>query len=252
MSTTLTQEVSNLVASTTTLSDAVSQELGKWQNERDQNTEQLNTALASIDTYLQSARKEYPIHRLSTNQSLSNIDGSSLPRDWYSAGFVGESYTEVATINSATVNSNYGPGLPADAEELVELLQLNRDGHYYNWHAFKIVRVKWSGNDKTIFSFNLNRSERTLSPYVTWGFYGKLISGNASSSVCGSLPLGEWGLFGGAIDTQSINTAHVSIRHSSESGEMLIALPALVAGHVDLSNKLNWGQFTTPEKLIWD
>ncbi|WDE13617.1 hypothetical protein [Thalassomonas haliotis] len=57
-----------------------------------------------------------------------------------------------------------------------------------------------------------------------------------------ALPSG-WGVYQTAADQRTMDS---SIKHVSAPGEMLIALPAVVSGYVDLTQPHNWWQFVGP------
>ncbi|WP_274055402.1 phage tail protein [Thalassomonas actiniarum] len=195
-----------------------------------------------IDETVAKIRREYPIFRTSENQALLDVDGSAVPSGWGVSGLSAENFSLVETVKGHSLGGSYSN----EMLEFFEVAGIKENNYYYNPHKFNIVRIKWTDLSGLAYSFFLNRTVSNIGPYFTFAAFVKMISGNIIVTGINHSEK-SWQLVGRNYQTPvDQRTMDSSIKHVSASGEMLIALPAVVSGYVDLTQPHNWWQFVGP------
>eukprot|EP00033_Pygsuia_biforma_P001045 GCRY01001191.1.p1 GENE.GCRY01001191.1~~GCRY01001191.1.p1 ORF type:complete len:249 (-),score=20.88 GCRY01001191.1:128-874(-) len=144
-------------------------------------------------------------------------------------------------------------------EEQSILTAMNRKVSKYLL-PFDVYRFKWSnfntsraGDDCFIGPYQ--RIAVSINQYRTVASFCKLVSGTVKEgtlSIATGAVLGEWRLCGGlSTGFGGGGYNHYVPQASSESGEILYALPAYVFGKVDLSNPLNWWFFPSINEVFF-
>lgn len=180
-------------------------------------------------------QSEQPFWRLSKNQ-IGNVSPGSFDAN----PAVKTDFSIYRTIKS---------GIPWDQrdseeKEILTAMGLKNQQYFYPW-TINIVKFKWSGVKPGDFSTNKYWVFRYVVNYksaMTVGSYAKLITGKVNSAIFTGIN-DHWGLCGTSY-SWSFGYAHFDIDPLTESGELLFALPGVVAGKFLLDrNNPTWGYF---------
>ncbi len=220
------QEVKNAAQDQTAASQALSDEVsGK--------VAEINSVVSGarqdIDNFISGERSNYPFYRLTKNQSLEGVDGS-VPDHWSSASDV--TYTLVQTVLD-----NVAWGDRTDEEkELLDIL--GGAGVQYTKSNFNIWRMDWTSiaPEHTLYQ-KVNHSVGITVCALT-----KVLSGSISNYWATGSVVGEWKVSGMYIPKSNLGYVHCHPQRLSETGSMLFALPACVAGRVPFESGM-WGDY---------
>ncbi|MFT4925644.1 MAG: hypothetical protein ACI8WB_001737 [Phenylobacterium sp.] len=218
---------------------AIEQDIAQKVAVNDNLTVTLNNKLNEIDTRVAQAKaaidaasdlalkNSFP-YRLSRNQRLL-LTAGTVP-DFWSSG-AGITYTQMQTIEIVT------PWVDRTELEKELLVAMGRDGLGYSYVSFNIWRMQWSTLDvadrSTLFQ------QVNASTAVTVAAMTKLISGTVTGHWAEGITT-QWSLTGQHFPPNEHGYIHMNPHRHSTSGELLFALPAVIAGEKALVARDWW------------
>ena len=171
----------------------------------------------------------FPVYRMTANQELNGT--ANAITGWDINAGAGVSVTHVMTV------SNNVPWASRSAEERALLTAMGRAGTQYIKSPFRVYRMSWiTAGNWTMFQ------HITQLPNYTVAAFTKLESGQISGHWAEGATT-SWRLTGVHGIPGASGYDHIHPTSISSSGSILVAMPAAVAGWVDLSRPINWGWF---------
>lgn len=227
----LEAQIAALVQASNNLTSAVDGKIGEIDNHLNQSTQEINRQLEQTKYML-------PRIVITKNQSLAVPSGQSLPTGL-------SIHTEVTCSVHQAI-----PGGPAQrtAAHIALLQEIERDtsanlriNEYYR-KDFNIVKLSWttianpasgwlafpnSVDSDTIPSVPLNT-------FLTVGALVKVLSGSISGAWGSGARLGKWTFCNEKLSPNGFGTyTHLHPMRNSQSGEILVAFPAAITGHIE-------------------
>ncbi|WP_429071886.1 hypothetical protein [Aeromonas dhakensis] len=227
----LESQIAALVQASNNLTDAVSGKIGEIDNHLNQSTQEINRQLEQTKYML-------PRIVITKNQSLAVPSGQSLPTGL-------SIHTEVACSVYQAI-----PSEPArrTAAHIALLQEIERDtsanlrvNEYYR-KDFNIVKLSWAAvanpasgwlafpnsvDSDTIPSVPLNT-------FLTVGALVKVLSGSITGAWGTGARLGKWTFCNEKLSPSGFGTyTHLHPMRNSQSGEILVAFPAAITGHIE-------------------
>lgn len=227
----LEAQIAALVQASNNLTAAVDGKIGEIDNHLNQSTQEINRQLEQTKYML-------PRIVITKNQSLAVPSGQSLPTGL-------STHTEVACSVHQAI-----PGGPAQrtAAHIALLQEIERDtsanlriNEYYR-KDFNIVKLSWTAianpasgwlafpnsvDSDTIPSVPLNT-------FLTVGALVKVLSGSISGAWGTGARLGKWTFCNEKLSPNGFGTyTHLHPIRNSQSGEILVAFPAAITGHIE-------------------
>lgn len=227
----LEAQIAALVQASNNLTAAVDGKIGEIDNH-------LNQSAQEINRQLEQTKYMLPRIVITKNQSLAVPSGQSLPTGL-------SIHTEVACSVHQAI-----PGGPAQrtAAHIALLQEIERDtsanlriNEYYR-KDFNIVKLSWTAianpasgwlafpnsvDSDTIPSVPLNT-------FLTVGALVKVLSGSISGAWGTGARLGKWTFCNEKLSPNGFGTyTHLHPMRNSQSGEILVAFPAAITGHIE-------------------
>ncbi|MBO1894236.1 hypothetical protein HNW13_000250 [Shewanella sp. BF02_Schw] len=221
-----TQEIAALITSVNTMTATVAGKMGQIDQKTAENTAKVDSELAKVLTKL-------PRIIITRNQVLDIDPSTGLPFGMSVNASV--TVTEHLTI----IQNNVRP-----AEQLLVLQQMEEDiganlgkTAYYR-RPFKIMKVSWVNNPGWLLFPQAADDPSSVSipvnTFITLGAFVKVLSGGATGSWAQGSELGTWVFCNQKLSPAGFGAyANLHPIPLSASGEMLIALPAAITGHID-------------------
>lgn len=215
------QDINDLVAANDRVTNLVSGKLSAYDT-------RVAQAESKIDSYTNTADVYVPFYRLTKNDALTVTSGS-IPDHWHSSNAF--TYTLVQSVETAKAWDDR-------TEEERDLLRaMSREGTFYIYRNFNIWRMDWTAGED---DGGLYQKANSIVP-TTVGAMTKLLSGSIEGNWAEGAT-NEWKLTGRHIPPSSWNYHYIVPSRTSDTGSMLFALPAAIAGHVRLDASY-WGTF---------
>ncbi|MBW3517481.1 hypothetical protein KO537_22595 [Shewanella sp. NKUCC01_JLK] len=222
----LEQQVTALVASANALTGAVNGKIAQIDQKTQENTAKVDSELSKIQTKL-------PRIVITKNQVLSINPDTGLP-----AGMsIHERVTTTLymTINNWDVKSAENMQLLQQMEQDMGV-DLRKTAHYRR--EFNIFKMKWDNHIGWVAfplaADDFNATSIPVNTFITLGAFVKVLSGGVKFAWAEGSQIGKWVFcnsklvpsgFGSYLNLHPITT--------TESGELLVALPAAITGHID-------------------
>ncbi len=227
----LEAQIAALVQASNNLTSAVDGKIGEIDNHLNQSTQEINRQLEQTKYML-------PRIVITQNQSLSVPSGQSLP-----SGL--SIHTEVACSVYKTIPSDIRH---RTAEHIALLQEIERDtsanlriNEFYR-KDFNIVKLSWASMAAPISSWlafpNSVDSDTIpsvpLNTFLTVGALVKVLSGSISGAWGTGARLGKWTFCNERLSPSGFGTyTHLHSMRNSQSGEILVAFPAAITGHIE-------------------
>ncbi|HEB4994547.1 TPA: hypothetical protein R0E73_003830 [Aeromonas hydrophila subsp. hydrophila] len=230
----LEAQIAALVQASNNLTGAVNNKIGEIDAHLEKST-------AEINKQLEQTKFMLPRTAITKNQLLSIPSGQSLPASF--------------SIHSAVTCTLYktipmGPG-SRDPSVIALLQEIERDtganmrvSEFYR-NDFNIIKLSWNSNggrDFLAFPHSVDSATTPSIPvnsYLTIGALVKVLSGSVEESWCAGAKLGKWAFCKAKYDPWGFGAyVHLHPYRTSQSGEVLIALPAAITGHIETLE--NW------------
>lgn len=171
----------------------------------------------------------FPFYRMTANQALNGT--ANTITGWEINSGAGVTVTHLFTVNNNVVWGS------RSAEEQALLTAMGRAGTQHITSPFRVYRMSWT----TQGSWTMYQRIAKLPSYTTAAFT-KLESGQISGQWATGAT-STWSLTGTHAAPSASGYDHIHPISASPSGSILVAMPAAVAGWVDLSRPINWGWF---------
>lgn len=226
----LEQQVTALVASANALTGAVNGKIAQIDQKTAENTAKVDTELARILTKL-------PRIIITKNQVLDTDLSTGLPKGLSVNANV--TVTEYMTMSQEAVK-------PSEQIALLEQMEADMGADlrkYAFWRRpFKIVKISWI-NSPTWLAFPQAADDSSavsipVNTFITLGAFVKVLSGTIDGAWANNNQGGKWTFcntkltpsgFGSYMNLHPIPT--------SATGELLVALPAAITGHIDIAGE---------------
>lgn len=217
-------------AAQTAASQALSQEVAGKMAAIDQKTHE-NTA--KVDSELAKIQTKLPRIVITKNQVLDINSETGLP--------YGMSIHEKVIVTPYMTISNWNMK-PSDQMEVLQQMEQDmgvdlRKTDYYR-REFKILKMKWNDHLGWLAfpqaADDPNATSIPVNTFITLGAFVKVLSGSLQHAWADGSQLGKWFFcntkivpsgFGQYLNLHPVTT--------SSSGEILVALPAAITGHID-------------------
>lgn len=221
-----TQETAALIESVNNMTATVAGKMAQIDQKTQENTAKVDTELARILTKL-------PRIIITRNQMLDIDPSTGFPLGMSVNS--GVTITEYMTISSTEAR-------PAD--QLLVLQQMEEDmgvwlgktGFYRR--PFKIIKISWV-NKPNWLAFpqaadDPNSTSIPTNTFITLGAFIKVLSGSVAGAWAEGSVLGKWTFCNQKLNPFGFGTySYLHPIPVSNSGEMLVALPAAITGHID-------------------
>ncbi len=215
------QDITALVTATDQLTGVVDNKIGEIDS-------RVTQAEGQVNAYIANARTELPFYRLTKNQVLSGTD-QSIPSYWRSGA--GMTFTLIQSVNTGIEWADRTP------EEQSLLTAMGKSGIKHIYQNFNIWRMDWISAEPIYTMYQrINMSTPSTTAAMTKLLSG-IIDGHWANGVTS-----EWKLTGSYHGRDNLSYRHPHPYKRSETGSLLFALPATVAGHVPLDANV-WGTF---------
>ncbi|ELX7527400.1 hypothetical protein SKP09_004533 [Vibrio parahaemolyticus] len=229
-----TQEIGQLIDSVNDLTQTVAGKMGEIDQKTQENTEKVDQELAKIQTKL-------PRIVMTLNQVLTPAEGQTFPADFSIGGGVN---SEVYRVIQASPEHR-------DSDQIVTLQEIQQDtglnmnisSHYRQ--SFYIYKLSWTSGNGQWLAFPRAADDPTLynlplNTFFTVGAFVKVLSGNVSDEAwLKGHELGKWVFCNSKYEPAGFGRyVHLHPYRKSESGELLVALPAAITGHIESGS--NW------------
>lgn len=226
----LESQIAALVQASNNLTDAVNGKIGEIDNHLNQSSQEINRQLEQTKYML-------PRIVITKNQSLSVPSGQSLPTGL-------SIHWEVACSVYKTIPSDIAK---RSAEHIALLQEIERDtsanlrvNDFYR-KDFNIVKLSWTsmvGNSAWLAFPNSVDSDTIpsvpLNTFLTVGALVKVLSGSISGAWGTGARLGKWTFCNEKLSPSGFGTyTHLHPMRNSQSGEILVAFPAAITGHIE-------------------
>lgn len=222
----LEQQIGALVKASENLTGAVNGKIGEIDKHLEVNTAKVDQELAKIQTKL-------PRIIITRNQVLNLDAETGLPTGMAIHSKV--TVTEYMTISGTAIKP---------AEQLALLQEMEQDmktdlrkTSYYR-QGFKVLKMSWV-DSPTWLAFphaadDPNLSSIPVNTFLTLGAFVKVLTGNLNHSWATGSQLGKWVFSNTKLNPAGFGCyANLHPIPGSPSGEVLVALPAAITGHID-------------------
>lgn len=175
----------------------------------------------------------FPFYRITPNQVLKGTTTGT--NDSVTGWLFGDpSCASIEFVQTVNYNVPWGS---RTAEEQALLTAMGRPNQQYLASSFNIYRLLWTqAGCGTLYS-----STPAL-PYLTTAAFTRLESGAIAEMWVTGIT-SAWTLTGTHLQPNYLGYQNPTPKATSGSGSILFAMPATVAGWVDLTTPLNWGWF---------
>lgn len=199
--------------------------------------QRVQDAEQNISEFVNDGKAQFPTHRLSLNQLLQDSNGNGVP-DGYTIGanVVCQKVDEIATNRAWNARSDI------EREFLTALGAENTQYYRFGLAPAEIWSIQWDGVDlNNVGTSYLFWQSISGAQTVTTAGAVKLLSGSVSAdSWFGAAKAGECAIVGAHQHMPAAGYMHAAPKATSTTGEILVCLPASVAGHAPLDR---WGHY---------
>lgn len=221
-----TQEIGELIGSVNELTQTVAGKMAEIDQKTEENSAKVDEELARIQTKL-------PRIIITRNQVLALDADTNLPIGMSVHGKV--TVTEHMVISGSNVK-------PADNLALLQEMEtdmgtdLRKTGHYRQ--GFRVLKMSWD-NSPDWLAFPHAADDPSLNSipvntFLTLGAFVKVLSGTIGGSWAHGCKLGKWVFCNSKLSPSGFGTyANLHPIPGSVSGELLVAFPAAITGHID-------------------
>ncbi|MGR5050716.1 hypothetical protein ACPV3P_18505 [Photobacterium damselae] len=222
----LEQQISSLVQASENLTGAVNNKIGEIDKHLAVNTAKIEQELAKIQTKL-------PRIIITRNQVLSLDTETGLPIGMAIHSKV--TVTKYMTISGSNVK-------PAEQLALLQEMEqdMNTDLRKTGWYrqGFNILKMSWVNSPEWLAfphaADDPNLSSIPVNTFLTLGAFVKVLTGDLNYSWAAGSQLGKWVFSNTKLNPAGFGCyANLHPIPGSPSGEVLVALPAAITGHID-------------------
>ncbi|WP_345876428.1 hypothetical protein [Shewanella algae] len=230
----LTQDIANMVQAANNLTAEVAGKMSEIDQKTAQNTAKVDSELAKIQTKL-------PRIVMTLNQILKPADGQVYPENFSIGGGVTAEVYDYIEGNPASRDSAQISLLQEIQQDVGISMRISE--HYRQ--GFYVYKLSWVTGNGSWFAFpraadNPSLYNLPLNTFFTVGAFVKVLSGEVSDDAwCKGNKLGKWVFCNSKYEPSSFGAyVHLHPYRRSESGEVLVALPAAITGHIESGS--NW------------
>ncbi|MEL0623814.1 hypothetical protein V6238_12000 [Marinomonas arenicola] len=226
-----TQDTAALIESVNKMTDTVAGKIGEIDSRTAENTEKVDLELARIQTKL-------PRIVITRNQVLDLDSETALPLGMSINSAVDVSlYLSVTSFNVKSAEQNE---LLAEFSSDMGVL-FNKTAYYRR--GFNVLKMSWSTKPSWLaFPHAADDPELNSIPvntFLTLGAFVKVLSGSLSGSWANGNQLGKWVFCNSKMSPSGFGSyANLHPIPTSDTGEILVALPAAITGYID--SPLQW------------
>lgn len=222
----LEQQVAALVQASNNLTGAVNGKIQEIDQKTAENSAKVDAELAKIQTKL-------PRLVMTHNQVLDIDSGTGLP-----IGMSVHSKVTVTEYMTITQNNVKPSDQMALLEEMQTDMKCNLKPTAYYRRPFKILKMSWTDSPEWIaFPQAVDdpaTSSIPLNTFITMGAFVKVLSGALSGAWANGNQTGKWVFCNSKLSSSGFG-AYFNMHPipTTPSGEILVALPAAITGHID-------------------
>lgn len=220
------QETAALIEAVNQMTATVAGKMGQIDQKTAENTAKVDAELAKILTKL-------PRVVITLNQALDPNTETGLPKGM-------SVHSGVSSVIHMTMTSN--SVRPADQLAILQEMEADmvtnlRKTAYWR-RTFRIWKMSWV-NKPSWLAFPQSADDPTatsipLNTFITMGAFVKVLSGSIGGAWADGCQLGKWVFCNKKLSPTGFGSyTHLHPIPNSDSGEILVALPAAITGHID-------------------